>query len=150
MTPLRGFEPRYQAPQACVLSKLDYRGTLISFLYILYKVGDCLVSINDFVAFDIRVGKILEVGDIEGARKPLYQLKVDLGELGVKNIAAGIKDVYTPEQLVGKSVIVLANLEPKNIANFISEGMVLAAESEEGKVVLLRPDDELPPGSKIR
>ncbi len=108
-----------------------------------------MVSINEFAAFDIRVGKILEVGDIEGARKPLYQLKVDLGELGIRTVAAGIKSFYTPEQLVGKSIIILANLDPKNIANVVSEGMLLAAESADGKVVLLRPDEELPPGSKI-
>lgn len=107
-------------------------------------------AISDFYGFDIRVGKVLEVGEIQGARKPLYALTVDLGELGIKSIAAGIKDFYTPEQLLGKSVVVIANLEPKNIANFISEGMVLAAESSEGKVVLLKPDDDLPPGSKIR
>lgn len=114
------------------------------------SIGDCLVSINEFAYFDIRVGKILEVADIEGARKPLYRFKVDLGELGVKNIAAGIKDFYTPEDLLGKSIVVIANLDPKNIANFISDGMVLAAESSEGKVVLLKPDSDLPPGSKIR
>ena len=88
--------------------------------------------------------------DIEGARKPLYRLRIDLGELGIKNVAAGIKDFYTADQLVGRSVVVIANLDPKNIANFISEGMVLAAESAEGKVVLLKPDDDLPPGSRIR
>ncbi|MDE1865158.1 MAG: tRNA-binding protein [Candidatus Micrarchaeota archaeon] len=109
-----------------------------------------MVSINDFSAFDIRVGKILEVGDIEGARKPLYKLKIDLGELGSRNVAAGIRDFYTPDQLLGKSVVVIVNLDPKNIANFVSEGMVLAGESSEGKVVLLRPDDDLPPGSRIR
>jgi export-related chaperone CsaA len=106
-------------------------------------------AISDFFGFDIRVGKVLEVGDIEGARKPLYALKIDLGELGIKSIAAGIKNFYTPEQLLGKSVIVIANLEPKNIAAFVSEGMVLAAESSDGKVVLLKPDEDLAPGSKI-
>jgi len=109
-----------------------------------------LVSINDFAAFDIRVGKIVEVGDIEGARKPIYRLRIDLGELGVKNVAAMIKEFYTPEQLLGKTVVMIANLDPKNIAGFVSEGMVLAAESAEGKVVLLKPDDDLPVGSKIR
>ena len=109
-----------------------------------------MVSINEFAAFDIRVGRIVEVADLEGARKPLYRFKVDLGELGVKNIAAGIKDFYTLEQLLGRSVVVIANLDPKNIANFISEGMVLAAESPDGRVVLLKPDADLPPGSRIR
>lgn len=92
----------------------------------------------------------MEVGDIEGARKPLYRFKVDLGELGFKNIAAGIKDFYTPEQLLGRSIVVIANLDPKNIVSFVSEGMVLAAESPDGKVVLLKPDEDLPPGSRIR
>jgi export-related chaperone CsaA len=110
----------------------------------------CVVSINEFAAFDIRVGKIVEVGDIEGARKPIYRLKVEVGELGVKNVAAMIKEFYTPEQLLGRSVILIANLDPKNIANFISEGMILAAESVDGKVTLLKPDADLPPGSKIR
>jgi export-related chaperone CsaA len=109
-----------------------------------------VVSINDFAAFDIRVGRIVEVGDIEGARKPLYRLKVDLGELGTKNVAAGIREFYPPDQLLGRSVVVIANLELKNIANFISEGMVLAAESSDGRITLLKPDADLPPGSRIR
>ena len=109
-----------------------------------------MVSINEFAAFDIRVGRITEVGDIEGARKPMYRLKVDLGELGLKGVAAGIKDFYAPEQLLGRSVVVVANLDPKNIAGFVSEGMVPAAESPDGKVMLLRPDEDLPPGSRIR
>ena len=108
-----------------------------------------MVSINDFSAFDIRVGRITEVGDIEGVRKPMYRLRVDLGELGARNVAAGIKDFYTAEQLLGRSVVVIANLDPKNIAGFVSEGMVLAAESPDGRVVLLRPDDDLPPGSRV-
>lgn len=115
----------------------------------IYKPGDYLVSINDFAALDLRVGKVLEVGEVAGSRK-LYSLKVDLGELGVKTIAAGMKAVYTSDQLLGRSIIVIANLEPRKIADFVSEGMVLAAESAEGKIALLRPDEELPPGSKIR
>lgn len=91
----------------------------------------------------------MEVGDIEGARKPLYRFKVDLGELGFRNVAAGIKNFYTPEQLLGRSIVVIANLDPKNIVSFVSEGMALAAESPDGKVVLLKPDEDLPPGSKI-
>jgi methionine--tRNA ligase beta chain len=91
----------------------------------------------------------VEVGDIEGARKPLYRFKVDLGELGFRNVAAGIKNFYTPEQLLGRSIVVIANLDPKNIVSFVSEGMALAAESPDGKVVLLKPDEDLPPGSKI-
>ncbi|MDE1832972.1 MAG: tRNA-binding protein [Candidatus Micrarchaeota archaeon] len=108
-----------------------------------------MVAFNDFANLDVRIGKIIEVEDLEGARKPIYRLKIDLGELGIRNIAAGIKDFYTKEQLLGKSVVVLANLEPKSIAGFISEGMMLAAD-DGTNVCLLVPDKELQPGSKVR
>jgi methionine--tRNA ligase beta chain len=108
-----------------------------------------MATINEFAQFDIRVGKIIEIGEVPGARTPLYSLKIDLGELGIKNIAAGIKEYYAPEGLMGKNVIVIVNLEPKKIANFVSEGMVLAAESNE-KITLLSTDSEIAPGSRIR
>ena len=108
-----------------------------------------MASITDFQLVDLRVGKIIEVGEIDGAIKPLYRLKVDLGELGVREIAAGIKNYYTPEQLINNYVIVIANLEPKKIADFVSEGMLLAADDENG-ISLLRPDRDLKPGSKVR
>jgi methionine--tRNA ligase beta chain len=108
-----------------------------------------MASLSDFQQIDLRVGKIIEVGEIEGAIKPLYRLKVDLGELGTRNIAAGIKNYYTPEQLLNRNIIVIANLEPKNVANFISEGMLLAGDDENG-ISLLSPDRELKPGTKIR
>jgi len=108
-----------------------------------------MATINEFAVLDLRVGKVVEVEDLESARKPMYKLKVDLGELGTKNIAAGLKSHYTREELLNTLVIVVANLDPKNIANFISEGMVLAAD-DGTNVSLLRPDKDLPPGSKIR
>lgn len=108
-----------------------------------------MVSINEFAILDFRIGKIIEVEDLETARKPMYKLKVDLGELGIKNIAAGLKNYYQKEDLLNTLVIVVANLEPKNIANFISEGMILAAD-DGTNVYVLRPDKELAPGSKVR
>jgi export-related chaperone CsaA len=108
-----------------------------------------MVTLTDFQQLDLRVGRIVEVGEIEGALKPLYKLKVDVGELGIKNIAAGIKDFYTVEELLNRSVIIISNLEPKNIANFVSDGMLLAAEDENG-ISLLKPDKELKPGSRVR
>jgi len=106
-------------------------------------------SIDQFFEFDIRIGKIVEVEDLEGARKPIYRLKVDLGELGIKNIAAGIKSFYTKEELLGKSIAVIANLDPKSVAGFVSEGMILAAD-DGTNVCILTPEKELPPGSRIR
>ena len=108
-----------------------------------------MATLSDFQQLDLRVGRIVEVAEVEGALKPLYRLKVDVGELGTKNIVAGIKAFYTAEELLNRSVIVVSNLEPKNIANLISEGMLLAAEDESG-ISLLKPDKELKPGSKVR
>lgn len=108
-----------------------------------------MVTITDFAVLDFRVGKIVEIEDLETARKPMYKLKVDLGELGLRSIAAGLKTHYSKEQLLNTLVVVVANLEPKNIANFMSEGMVLAAEDGEN-IVLIRPEKDLAPGSKIR
>ncbi|MGC8669582.1 MAG: tRNA-binding protein [Candidatus Micrarchaeia archaeon] len=107
-----------------------------------------MVTIDEFKALDLRIGKILEVKDHEQARKPMYVLKVDLGELGMRNIVAGIKDIYKKEELENTYIVVVANLEPKSVAGIISEGMLLAAEDNE-HVVLIRPDKEIVPGSKI-
>ncbi|MCL4389491.1 MAG: tRNA-binding protein [Candidatus Marsarchaeota archaeon] len=106
-----------------------------------------MVNISEFSLLDIRVGKIVDVVDIN-SRKPMYGLKVDLGGLGIKNIAAGIKEAYSKEGLMGKRVIVLANLEPKSIAGFVSEGMLLAAV-DENSVSLLETDRDVQIGSKV-
>ncbi len=106
-------------------------------------------TITDFSALGLMVGRITEVADLEGARKPIYRLKVDLGEAGIRDIAAGLKDHYSPEQLLGTDVIVVTGLEPRNIAGFVSQGMLLAAEDETG-VALLRPERTLKPGSPVR
>lgn len=94
------------------------------------------------------MGKIIEVEDHEAARKPMYKLKIDLGDLGIRNVIAGIKNYYSKEELLNSSVIVVTNLDPRSIAGSVSEGMVLAAEHD-GNISLIRPDKELPPGSII-
>jgi methionine--tRNA ligase beta chain len=85
---------------------------------------------------------------VEGAEK-LYQMEIDLGELGTRRTVAGIAPYYTPGELIGKSVIFVANLAPAKIRGLISEGMVLAVDSPQG-VVLVSPEKEVPPGSKVR
>ncbi len=107
-----------------------------------------MVTIAEFSNLDLRIGKVLEVTELN-TRKPMYGLRVDLGELGVKNIAAGIRDRYTKEELLGRKVVVVANLEPKKIGDFVSEGMILAAEDESG-ISLLQPDKDIQKGSKVR
>ncbi len=94
------------------------------------------------------VGKILEVAEINDTRKPMYQLKVDLGELGIKTIIAGVRNYYTAEELLNSYIVVVANLDPKKVGAYVSEGMLLAAQEGEN-VRLIRPDKALAPGSKV-
>ena len=108
-----------------------------------------MANIEDFQKLDIRIGKVLEVEDLEGARKPIYKVKVDFGDAGIKWSAAGIKQFYSKEHLKGKKVVGVVNLEPKKIAGFYSECLILAALDKSGKIVLLQPDKELEIGSKI-
>lgn len=107
------------------------------------------VPFGTFGALDLRVGRITEVRDHDGARKPMYVLRVDLGELGVRTIVAGIKAFYDKDTLVGKNIVIVSNLEQRKIAGVLSEGMLLAAEHG-GDVVLLSPDRDIAPGSRIR
>lgn len=108
-----------------------------------------MATIEEFAAMGLRVGRIIEVEDHETARKPMYKLKVDLGEIGVRGIVAGLKGHYSKEQLLNTSVIVVTNLAPRSIAGVMSEGMILAAD-DGTNVSILRPDKELPPGSIVR
>ena len=99
---------------------------------------------------DLRTGKILKAEDVEGADK-LYKLTVDLGDLGSKTIVAGIKEHYKKEELKGKTIVVFTNLEPRKLKGIESQGMLLAAVSQDEKdVFLLKPDKEIEPGSKVR
>ena len=102
------------------------------------------ITIEEFKKIDLRVGKIIEVKDLT---EKLYVLKVDLGN-EVRTVIAGIKKWYKPEELIGKYVILVANLEPKEIRGVKSEGMILAADDGE-TVSLITVDKEVKPGAKI-
>jgi tRNA-binding protein len=106
------------------------------------------VSIATFAQLDIRVGRIIEVDDIPQARKPIYRFKIDFGPLGIKQCAGGIKTYYTKDQLMGKQVVAVINLEPKSIAGFISECMMLTSFTETD-LSLLSPDKAMPSGTKV-
>ena len=107
------------------------------------------VKFDDWQKLDLRTGKILEVRDIEGADK-LYKLEIDLGK-EKRTLVAGLKPYYKPEELMGKSCIVFTNLEPKTLKGIESQGMILAAVSEdESKVRLLQPDEDIELGCGVR
>ena len=107
-----------------------------------------MANISELLDLNLRTGKIIEVEEAN-TKKPMYKLTVDLGELGKRSIIAGIKPYYDREALLNKTIIVVANLEPKKIGDYVSEGMLLAAESGD-RILLLTVDGELPPGSAIR
>ncbi len=106
--------------------------------------------IEHFAALDIRIGTILAAEAFPQARKPAWKLKIDFGaELGVKNSSAQITALYTPETLVGRQVVCVVNLGPRQIGPFISEVLVLGAPDAQGHIVLLAPERSVPNGQKI-
>ncbi len=98
---------------------------------------------------DLRVGRVLRAELHEKARKPAYKLWIDFGPLGVKTSSAQITERYRPEELVGRLVVAAVDLPPKRIAGFVSEVLVLGVPDEAGRVVLLRPDAEVPLGVRV-
>ncbi|MEN3008286.1 methionine--tRNA ligase [Pseudothermotoga sp.] len=106
-----------------------------------------LLDINDFKKVDLRVAKILSAERIKGSEK-LLKLLVDLGELGVRQIVAGIAKYYEPDQLIGKSIVVVANLKPAKLMGVESQGMLLAAHDKD-QVRLITIDGGAAPGSKV-
>ena len=107
-----------------------------------------LINIDQFSAVDLRVAKIIKADDVEGADK-LLQLTLDVGDLGTRNVFAGIKSAYKPEDLTDKYIVLVNNLEPRNMKFGISEGMVLASSNDEG-IYLVSPDEGAKPGMKVR
>ncbi len=106
------------------------------------------ISIADFAKVEMKVGRIATVEDIPAARKPMYKLTVDLGNGIAKQCVAGIKGAYSKEELQGRLVVAVVNLEPKMVAGVASECMLLAA-FDETNLSLLAPDKELMPGTKV-
>ncbi|MEM0112776.1 MAG: methionine--tRNA ligase subunit beta [Fervidicoccaceae archaeon] len=107
------------------------------------------IEYGDFSKLDIRIGLVKSAERVSGSFK-LIKLVVDLGPLGERQIIAGIGEAYAPEDLVGKKLPVLTNIKPKKMMGLVSQGMILAAGCEEGgKPVIMIPERDVQPGSKI-
>jgi len=108
-----------------------------------------MLSWEDFEKVDLRVGTILEVKEFPKAKKPAYQLFIDFGELGIKKSSAQITGFYKPAELVGQQVIAVVNFPKKQIADFLSECLVLGVYTEQKDVVLIKPERPVENGWKI-
>jgi methionyl-tRNA synthetase len=112
------------------------------------------MTIDEFKNCDLRVGKVITAEHVEGSEK-LLRLQIDLGEKDeagdpkLRQILSGIATVYTPEEMAGKQVIIIANLDSRMMMGFESQGMLLAASDADGRPVLLSPTGEVAPGTKI-
>lgn len=113
------------------------------------RVRGEVISHDDFLRVDIRVGRIVQVDDFPKAKKPAYALRIDFGELGVKTSSAQIVKHYDKGDLLGKLVLAVVNFPPRQIADFHSEVLTLGVILGEGDVVLVQPDREVPLGSRM-
>ncbi|MBA7687173.1 putative chaperone CsaA [subsurface metagenome] len=107
------------------------------------------ITYDDFEKVDIRVGKIIKVEDFPKARKPAYKLWIDFGNFGIKKSSAQITKLYRKDDLVGRLIIAVMNFPPRQIADFISEVLVLGVVLENDEVVLVQPDSDVPLGKRI-
>jgi len=108
------------------------------------------ISFDDTLTVDVRVGKVVEAEEFPEARKPAYKMRIDFGsEIGIKKTSAQITKHYTPESLVGKLVMAVVNFPPRQIGPVRSEVLTLGVPDEEGEVVLLTPDKDVPIGGRL-
>jgi methionyl-tRNA synthetase len=108
-----------------------------------------LISIDDFSKVDLRVGEVKSAEKVKGADKLLH-LKVDIGEPEPRTIVAGIALAYQPEQLIGRKVVIVANLQPRKLRGLTSQGMIVAASLEGDAPVLAGFHETVPVGARLK
>ncbi|MDZ8107048.1 MAG: tRNA-binding protein [Nostoc sp. DedQUE12a] len=107
------------------------------------------INFEDFEKVEIHVGKIIKVEEFPKAKKPAYKLWIDFGDLGIKKSSAQITKLYEPTELIGKLILAVTNFSPRQIADFISEVLVLGVVLDDGEVVLIQPDRDVALGKRI-
>ena len=107
------------------------------------------ILFNDFSKIDIRIGTIIKVQDFIEARKSVYKITIDFGVLGLKKTAAQITTLYTKKTLIGKQILAVINLPPKQIANFMSECLILGIQQQDNTVILLHTEEKIINGTAV-
>ncbi|WP_431128166.1 tRNA-binding protein [Flagellimonas flava] len=113
------------------------------------KEHNTIIQWNDFVKIEMRIGTVITCEVFKEARKPAYKMIVDFGDFGFRKTSAQITDLYRPENVIGKQVVAVMNFPPKQIANFISECLILGGVGENNEVTLIQPEREIQNGTKI-
>ncbi|HEY1672120.1 MAG TPA: tRNA-binding protein [Streptosporangiaceae bacterium] len=107
-------------------------------------------SPEEFFRTEVHVGRVVKAEEFPAARKPAYRLTIDFGPLlGERRSSAQITARYSPDELTGRLVVAVTNFPPRQIANFMSEVLVLGVPDDDGEVVLLRPDADVKPGTRV-
>lgn len=115
-----------------------------------FTIQRSMITYNEFLKVDVRVGEIIAVEEFPEARVPAYRLTIDFGfEIGIKKSSSQITKHYTKEALVGKMVMGVVNFPPKQIGPFVSEVLTLGFEDENGDVVLAVPERNVPKGARM-
>ena len=109
-----------------------------------------MITFDDFLKVDIRVGRIIEVEAFPEARKPAWKLKIDFGsDIGVRKSSAQITDLYDAESLLGRQILAVVNFPPRQIGPFMSEVLTLGVSDAAGAIVLIKPDNEVEEGARL-
>ena len=109
-----------------------------------------MITFDDFLKVDIRVGRIIEVEAFPEARKPAWKLKIDFGsDIGVKKSSAQITDLYDAESLLGRQILAVVNFPPRQIGPFMSEVLTLGVSDAAGAIVLIKPDNGVEEGARL-
>ena len=107
------------------------------------------ITYDYFEKVEMRVGKVIKVEDFPKTQKPAYKLWIDFGSLGLKKSSAQITKLYNKDDLIGRLVVAVINFPPRQIADFMSEVLVLGVVLDNDEVVLVRPDSDVPLGQRV-